>query len=369
MKKKVLFALLNDCFGGAEQVIKIIVQYFLEKGYDVEIFFLTKSKGNFWDEYTDNCSVSLIRTSSLNESSGVFQFIKNILKVKHKTYEYAFTSHIYLNSLLSILRGLRLINTKWLIARDSHSYYLVDKGKKLLFYDFLIKIGYKNQDLIISQTEEMKRQLLLNNKRNIKLRGIVKVIKNPFHLPFAAYDASVSLPPKAIVAAGRLIKAKGFDILINSFSKLNHQYDYNLVILGEGPEELELKRLSRDLDMEKFVHFMGFRKDVYSFFKAADVCVVSSRHEGFPNVLLQMMSQNNNVVSTLCAGGISEIDGLVLCKPNDENELYRSLLDAVDAVDNKKNRSLFDYELGHRSVNNFISQVNSFLISTKKDVK
>src|SRR5690606_20880375 len=116
------------------------------------------------------------------------------------------------------------------------------------------------------------------------------------------------LPNNFIVTAGRLIHEKGYDILINAFAELKEKYpDLKLIILGYGDLKQELIYLATSLNIEQDVIFWGFVENVYPFFKKAKACVISSRVEGFPNVLLQMMSQNSNVVSTTCAGGIDTI--------------------------------------------------------------
>ena len=361
MSTKIFIALLNDKFGGAEQVTKLIVNYFLKEGYSVDVFFVTKSKGSFWSEYEQHSKVKLIRTSILLEKFGFIGFIKNVIKNRKTRYEYAFTSHIYLNALVSILRGLGLVNTRWFISRDSHSYYLVDKGKKLIFYDFLIKIGYRNQDLLISQTEEMREQLLLNNNRNKKICNFVKVINNPIELSNVIIDEQLVVPERSIIAAGRLMKIKGFDSLLLAFEKFNRSRNYSLIILGDGPEEQNLKMLTNKLGLTNNVFFLGFQKDVYSYFNKADICIVSSVKEGFPNVLLQMMSQNTNVISTLCAGGIQEIKGLITCNPEKVDELYESLVIASTMGRNPENRILFDEELSKRTIDSFIFDIRFYL--------
>jgi hypothetical protein len=84
------------------------------------------------------------------------------------------------------------------------------------------------------------------------------------------------------------------------------------------------------------------------------------RIEGFSNVLLQEMSQNKKVVSTLCAGDIDKIDGLFTCRPNDEQDLLRAMRQCLEA-DTAGNRVLFDKELQGRSIDGFIDKVNSYL--------
>jgi trehalose-6-phosphate synthase len=111
--------------------------------------------------------------------------------------------------------------------------------------------------------------------------------------------------------------------------------------------------------LEEDVILPGMVENVYPYFKNARMCVVSSRIEGFPNVLLQMMSQNEKVVSTLCAGDIDKLEGVFTCKPNDEDDLLRAMAACLEA-DTSENRELFDRELQDRSIDKFIERVKSF---------
>ena len=79
--------------------------------------------------------------------------------------------------------------------------------------------------------------------------------------------------------------------------------------------------------------------------------------EGFPNVLLQMMSQCDNVVSTICAGGIDQIAGLITCEPNNVDALYQAIKLSLETEDTAKNRPLFDQELESRSISSFIAKI------------
>ncbi|MFZ4862679.1 glycosyltransferase [Sphingobacterium sp. Mn56C] len=357
MAKNIMIVLLNDMFGGAEQVTKQIVDYFLRSGDHVDLFFVTKSKGNFWDDYENRRGIQIFRTNAKNEKNGFVPLVLKFLKRRKKNYDMVFSTHIYLNSLLSILRKLNVIRTNRLVCRDSHAYYLVDKGNKLRLYNFLIKIGYGGQDLIISQTEEMKNQLLVNNKKNKRLPKIVHVLGNPIDLREIIINEDLSIPKKTIISAGRLIEIKGFDILLRSFSNLKNFKEYTLILLGEGVEENNLRKIAIDLGISENVKFLGFQKDVFSYFFHADVCVVSSIREGFPNVLLQMISQNNNVVSTLCADGIQNINGLITCESGSSQLLTKAIESAINNHDNIKNRPVFDEEISKRTIDGFMNKI------------
>ncbi len=359
MSKRILIALLNDKVGGAEHVLKLIANYYLERDYVIDVKFVTKSIGNYWEEYLNNSKVNLIYTESEKESKGMVSFCCNIIKEKKYIYEFTFSSHIYLNFIMAQMRRFKFLNTKKLICRDSHSYYLVNSGRKLKLYDFLIKKGYgKYQDLIIEQTEEMQKQLLDNNEWLKYAISKVLVINNPVNLHEFEKVNEFKFERKTIVSAGRLIKIKGFDLLIKAFARLN-RIDYDLVILGDGEERAALEDLIRSLNLSNNVHLIGFKPNVLEYFKGASICIVSSLKEGFPNVLLQMMSQNDNVISTLCAGGINEIKGLNLCLPNNIESIEEQLRYCMEEnASTAQNRAFFEEELNKRSINLFVEKIN-----------
>jgi glycosyltransferase involved in cell wall biosynthesis len=347
--------------GGAEQVLKIIATYYSANGYEVDVFFLTKHIGNLWDNVNDK--INLFYTASKSESKGLYQLYSNIKK-NRKEYMYGYTSHIYLNSFIGLLRKLKFLHVNYLIGRDSHSYFLVEQGRKRFLYNVLINIGYSGLDLLICQTEEMTQQFVANKQRLSKTI-LIKTISNPIDLKFDYAQNSINAlnsNDKFIVAAGRLIKIKCFDTLIKSFAKLNLK-DYRLIILGEGEERKNLEQLILSLNIEKQVALIGFVNNVYLYFKKAKLCVVSSAKEGFPNVLLQMMSQNEKVVSTLCSGAIEDIEGLFTCQTNNIDALYQAIKLCLE-TDTTSNRKLFDNELEERSIDKFINKINDCVCRT-----
>jgi len=190
----------------------------------------------------------------------------------------------------------------------------------------------------------------------------VVVLKNPIDLGEIS-NKVLSAQHKGeysnyLVSAGRLIHEKGFDLLIEAFSQLKNSNLF-LIVLGKGKEELALKELAMEKGLVDKVLFPGFSDDVYSYFKYAKACVVSSRIEGFPNVLLQMMASNSRVVSTTCAGGIDEIPGIFLAKPSDVNSLKLAIENAISASTefDLEIQEQFNNELQRRDVNVFIEKI------------
>ena len=99
---------------------------------------------------------------------------------------------------------------------------------------------------------------------------------------------------------------------------------------------------------------------MFPYFKNAKLAVISSRVEGFPNVLLQMMSQNTSVVTTKCCSGIEEIPGLFISETENVEDLYKQMKMAiVKGSDN--NRFIFDQFLENRTIEKFINKLEDKL--------
>lgn len=346
---KTAFFTISDSPGGAEQLLQQVALY-KKADTEVTVFIFKSRETNFWS----NKDLNVVY---LNRS-----FIELFKQMNKYQFYLVMSSHVVLNAILGFSRSIHLLQTKYLVCRESTNIFKRFSKLKLLQYKLCYRFGYRNIDLLITQTDEMKLELLLA-RPFLSNRMSIKTIPNIFNPPVMEVEKLNSRVP-FIAAAGRLIPEKGFDLLIKSFAKLKKDYkNLKLLILGEGPQRNELQILIDKLELSMDVELKGFVNDVYPYFKTAEACVVSSRIEGFPNVLLQMMSQNTKVVSTRCAGGIKDLKGVLTCAAGDVQELYKAMNTILNpSCDCRQNRTLFDEELKLRSPQSFVSTLKEFLL-------
>lgn len=112
---------------------------------------------------------------------------------------------------------------------------------------------------------------------------------------------------RRILTAGSLKEQKDHRTLIRAFAALPLDLGAELVILGDGPLMAELAALVVELGLQGRVRLPGFTADPYGWFRSADLFVLSSRWEGFANVIVEALSYGLPVVSTECDSGPSEI--------------------------------------------------------------
>lgn len=129
---------------------------------------------------------------------------------------------------------------------------------------------------------------------------------------------------------GRLDRQKGFDLLIEAFSRIAAKHpDWSVHILGDGSERAALEALIESKHLAGRVVLRGWVDDPVAELRAAELFVLSSRFEGFPNALLEAMACGLPAVACDCPGGPAEIiragtDGL-LVPPEDTAALAAAL--------------------------------------------
>ena len=155
------------------------------------------------------------------------------------------------------------------------------------------------------------------------------VIPNPLEFPVA--KANPIVPPekiagmnkRVIIAAGRLVEQKRHDRLVEAFFRLARQHpDWDLVILGEGPERSALEAQIRTAGISGRVHLPGFVGNPGDWYQRADIYVMTSSYEGFPNTLLEAMASGLPSIAFDIKTGPREImDGgrLGILLPDDDH--------------------------------------------------
>lgn len=109
-----------------------------------------------------------------------------------------------------------------------------------------------------------------------------------------------------VIAVGRLVKLKGFAVLIHAFARLPPALRAQLVIVGGGPDRAALEKLVADLGLHGTVVFAGLQRNPWKFMARAQVFALSSLTEAFPSVIGEALALGLPVVAADCSAGVRE---------------------------------------------------------------
>ena len=137
-----------------------------------------------------------------------------------------------------------------------------------------------------------------------------------------------------VVAVGRLTRQKGYDVLLDALARVRRRVPARLWIVGDGAGRQKLERQAAALGVADAVRFCGFQPNPFAFMSAADLFVLSSRWEGFANVVAEAMACGVPVVAADCPHGPGEIiqEGVsgLLARPGDPESLAAAMLRVLE---------------------------------------
>lgn len=295
--------------GGAERVSTILANTLAEMGHSVDLV-LAEAKGPHLESVDSTVNVIDLRAGRVMSS---IPALVKYLRSRQPQALLATLDHACVAALIAtrlsgcdirvVLRLANVLSTSIAQSRVIRSRFVLSP---------LIKLLYRRADKVIAVSDGVakdamrfaaippERLVVINNP--VPTDHIQHLTKDSVELP------SIFVPNEPVVlAAGRLSPQKDFRTLIRAFAKVRVHRNARLVILGEGEQREELERLVTDLGLKPYVSLPGFVKNPYAYMARAAVFVLSSRWEGFPNVLVEAMAVGVPVVATDCMAGPAEI--------------------------------------------------------------
>ena len=332
-----LAIIINNLAGnGAENVCVTLANKFYLLGLSISIITLNLINSNAKNRL--NCNVRIFNLNCSPKAS-LIKMIKCLKTIKPDvvisffpeiTLSILFSKFINYNKFIFVSRCINTLSIKNKVLLENEKNPILYIKKKILFKS--IELFFKYSDLIISQCNGMKKDLIGNF-------GIIPdkcvTIYNPIREGFIFNLDNSKIKDNYILCVGKLLPQKAFDVAIKCFAKISCNYpNLVLIIAGKGQLEEKLKRLTIDLDIENKVIFTGYTDNIKSLYEKAKFTLLTSIYEGFPNNLLESIALGTPIVAFDCPSGPSEIvvEGVngFLVKNQDEQALINAMDKALN---------------------------------------
>ncbi len=292
--------------GGAERVVVDLCRYLRDSGRDVTLITLS---GNDPDAYPVPEGIRRERVEIRRLAGSLLDTIRfslsHLAAMRRKIVSLSpdvvvsFVDQTNVRSILALLgTGIPVIVSE----RVHPAHNPISHGWKVAR-----RLTYPLADVVTVQTEDGAKWF----RRCTRVRRLVIVgnaARSPQDLRAGAAASAFAISRPLILAIGRLTRQKGFDLLLDAFHRSGLMNDgWHLAILGEGAEREALMQQASALGIADVVTLPGYLSDVGPWLRQADLFVLSSRYEGFPNVLMEAMQLGQASISFDCPSGPSEL--------------------------------------------------------------
>ena len=356
MKILITVGIFPPDIGGPASFVPKIAELYSNSGHDVTVVCLTDRK------QTDNLNFKVVRI--LRNQNLLIRWIKTVSQIIRQGYnaDLLFVNGLpmesYIANIFTRKKLIRKIVGDWAWERGMNKKIINEsfdefQNKKHNLHLEIAKFSRgwtaTKADLIITPSNHLKNVVkgwgVKENRIKVIYNG-TKLKNKPDPIDDQPNDYF------KFITVGRLAPWKNIDIIIEALSdykKANQNFIFYIV--GSGPEEIKLKKLVNDLDLENFVTFTGqLQKDDLNYYlQKSDIYIQASSYEGLPHVILEAMSHNLSIISTPI-GGTNEViqdgkNGWVWelennFKPNKNNliEIFNNLkLNSSDDINKRTN--------------------------------
>lgn len=291
--KKILFTIPAINGGGMGRAVVNYATEFSKLGFQVGIFLLTSKKIQKYD-----IPESIKVYSGVGDFYLKINFFSSLYRLRKLCRKENYNYVLSFSGMHScyVIMALTGIDLKVFVFHRANPYVVYGK-----INDLLNRIFFPKSAGLVVQTQTAMDFFATKYKH-----PNIIIVPNPVRKIIANRNQNRE---NIIVSVSRLIKDKGYDILIDIFADIckrgNKEWKLQIVGDGECREMLDLQIKKRG--MEDYITLFGFQKDVDYFLSKASIFAFASKSEGFPNALLEAMCSGLACISFDCPTGPSEM--------------------------------------------------------------
>ena len=356
MKKKICFVLDQFLYGGIERVAINYLNGIDKAKFDIDVIILSNVE-EMINQIPKECNVikidiprnhnPLSRASTMvkRDAGAILYYGTYILKkcfiypidkiktnkLREKKYDVAIAFSGHLNDSYVVLEHIKAAKKIVWAHGLIYQYLLMSPAFEKMYkkFDKIVSINHIDQNDIFYCKPYLKYDIVN--------------IYNPTYRAKIASDEDLGKKyGKYILSVARLEEPKDFITLIEAYNKLSNDIkkEYNLVIVGDGPDREKIKNRIEKLNLNKKVFMVGAQSDVDTYYQHADLFVLSTKSEWLGMVIIEAMGNGCPVISTDAPYGPRDILGSndygILCPVGDSEKMSVAIEELLNDKQKRK---------------------------------
>jgi len=306
--------------GGVERLIINISDKLIERGASVDV--LVYRYGSFIEQLPEGVDVRDISTRESIDRIGKalfpIQIASGIMSIPgYVSYLRAYNPDLLISLQVSpfALVGVALSRTDpMIVIRESNTPSVATATSDILLgklSPYAKRFTYARADRVVTVSEGAKEDVIdwlgldpdqvitvYNPTNNDRIKSLAE---EPIDHPWYGGNDPV------VTSVGRFYNQKDFETLLKAFAIVREHVSARLVIVGDGANRSRLENLTREINLDDVVDFVGYQDNPYKYMAGADLFVLSSNYEGLPNALIEALCVGTPAVATDCPSGPAEI--------------------------------------------------------------
>lgn len=377
-KKKILIRIGSLRHGGAEKVLATFLKNLPEDKYEIDLL-LNLYSGKYLSEIPKWINIIYLNKGEMITTNRIQDIPKKAVRVFYQKSLKKFPNLLYKRKLkgkkydieFAAIHGMRdeILNSTLKSSKKIvwiHNDLSEVKGysdteiKKFFGFDKIMVISEKIEKLFHDLSEnETQKQKIVKIYNPLDTEEILeKAEKEVINYKF---DQNVP----TFISVGTVFPQKGFDRLLRVHKKiLDEGLEHKIIIVGDGYDFENIKKLKTDLKIDETATMLGFTDNPYPYFKNADFYILSSRYEGFPTVLFEAITLKKKIIATEVSGVNEMLNNgeLGLIIENSEEGIYSGIKKALQEPQDfeKYTEKLKDYEIPF-NLENSVQKIVSIL--------